>query len=73
MALYCSPKCQTSFESLGPSVQEKKFRINFQDSNCGGHLRFRIEMILAIFDLSHPDTSYQRSCQVTFWFRRSSK
>ena len=33
------------------SIQEKKFKIDFQDGNCGGHLVFPIRMILAIFDL----------------------
>ena len=48
MALYQSPDYQTSSESIGLSVQEKKFNIDFQD---GGHLAFRIRIILAIFDL----------------------
>ena len=48
MALYCSPGNQTSFESTDISVQEKKFKIDFQD---GGHLEFPIRMILATFDL----------------------
>ena len=48
MALYRSPDYQTSFVSIGLSVQEKKFNIDFQD---GGHLGFPIRMILAIFDL----------------------
>ena len=33
----------SSFQSTGLSVQEKKFKIEFQDSNCGGHLVFQIE------------------------------
>ena len=36
------------FESIGLSVQEKKFNIDFQD---GGHLGFPIRIILATFDL----------------------
>ena len=48
MALYHSPDDQTSFKSVGHSVQEKKFNIDFQD---GGHLGFPIRLILAIFDL----------------------
>ena len=36
---------------MGLSIQEKKFKIDFQDGNCGGHLVFPIETILAIFDL----------------------
>ena len=31
MALYGSPDYQMSFESIGFSVQEKKFDIDFQD------------------------------------------
>ena len=48
MALYRSPDYQTSFESVGISVQMKKFNIGFQD---GGHLGFSIRKILATFDL----------------------
>ena len=47
-ALYHSPDYQTSFESIGLSVQEKKFNIDFQD---GGHPGFPIRIILATFDL----------------------
>ena len=36
---------------MGLSVQEKKFKIDVQDSNRGGHLVFPIGTILAIFDL----------------------
>ena len=39
------------FESIAVQVQEKKFKIDFQDGNCGGHLVFLIGAILAIFDL----------------------
>ena len=38
----------TKFESTGLSVQEKKFKINFQD---GCHLGLLMGTILAIFDL----------------------
>ena len=50
MALYCSPDYQTSNESIGLSVQEKKLNVDFQD---GGHLGFPIRTILyiATFDL----------------------
>ena len=48
IALYRSPDYQTSFKSIGLSVQEKKFNIDFQD---GSHLGFLIRMILATFDL----------------------
>ena len=40
-----------SFESIGLSVQKKKGKIDFQDGGHGGHLRFPIGRILAIFDL----------------------
>ena len=39
------------FESIAPLVQEKKFKIDFQDGGHGHHLGFPIEKILAIFDL----------------------
>ena len=48
MAPYRSPEYQTSFESIGLSVQEKNFNIDFQN---GSHLGFQIRMILAFFDL----------------------
>ena len=38
-------------ESIGLSIQEKKQKIDFQDGCHGGHLRFPISTILAIFDL----------------------
>ena len=41
----------TNFESSGLSVQ-KKFRIDFQDGDCGDHLGFPIRTILAIFFIS---------------------
>ena len=46
MALYRSPDYQTSFKSVGLSVQEKKFNTDFQD---GGHLGFPIRTVLATF------------------------
>ena len=36
---------------MGLSIQEKQFKIDFQDGNCGGHIGFPIRTILAIFDL----------------------
>ena len=36
---------------MGLSTQEKKFKIDFQDGNCGNHLGFPIGTILAILDL----------------------
>ena len=41
----------SNFESLGLSIQEKKFKIDFQDGICRRHLGFLIKRILAIFDL----------------------
>ena len=40
----------SSFKSTGPSVLEKKFKIAFQDGDCGDHLRFQIRTSLAIVD-----------------------
>ena len=48
MVQYCSPDYQTSYESIGLLVQEKRFNIDFQDR---GHLGFPIRTILATFDL----------------------
>ena len=42
MALYRSPEHETSFVSVGLSIQEKMFKIVFQDGGCGGLLRFLI-------------------------------
>ena len=36
---------------MGLSIQEKKFKIDFQDGNCGAHLVFPVERILTIIDL----------------------
>ena len=38
----------SSFQSMGLSFQEKKFKIDFQNGNYGGHLGFPIRMILAM-------------------------
>ena len=40
-----------NFESVGFLVQEKKFKIDFQDGGHGDHLGFPIGTILAIFNL----------------------
>ena len=40
-----------SFESVGFLVQEKEFKIDFQDGGHGDHLGFPIGTILAIFNL----------------------
>ena len=50
--LYKTPWCfLPSFKSIGLSVQEKTWKIDFKDSSNGGHLGFPNRMILAIFDL----------------------
>ena len=36
---------------MGLSIQEKKFKIDFQDGNCGVHFVFPIETILTIIYL----------------------
>ena len=41
----------TKFESTGLSVQENKWKIDFQDGCHGAHPGFTISTILAIFDL----------------------
>ena len=67
-------RAQKSLESTDLSVQEKKFNIDFQDGGQGDHLGFQMGIILAIFNVPYPDTSYQVSSQVTFPFgSRSSK
>ena len=43
MVLYRSRDDQTSFESFGLLVQEKKFSIDFQDGEHAGYLGFVIE------------------------------
>ena len=51
--IYKSPKCfLPSFESTGLSVQEKKWKIDFQDGCHGTHPGFTIGMILAIYKSS---------------------
>ena len=54
-----------NFESVGPSVEENKFKIDFQD---GGHLELLIETMFAIFDLQVAliRTSCQVSSQMAF-------
>ena len=45
-----------------PDVQAKKqksiFKMAASAAICGGHLGFPIGMILAMFDLRHPNASY---------------
>ena len=53
------------------SVQEKKRKIDFQE---GGHLWIPIGSIFGYFwSISHPDTFYQVSSQLTFRFTRRSE
>ena len=49
--LQVTPILLIKFQLNWPSIQEKKFKIAFQDGNCGSHLVFPIGTILAIFDL----------------------
>ena len=49
--MYVIPMLPTKFQSVGLSVQEKKWKIDFQDGRHGGHLGFPFGTILAIFDL----------------------
>ena len=63
-----------NFESIALSVQEKKFKADFQDGRHGHNLGFPIATIWAIFlSISHPDASYQVSSQLAFQFRRREK
>ena len=39
------------FESVGLTVQEMKYKIDFQDGRCGGHPEYMTVTILASFDL----------------------
>ena len=62
--IYKSTRCfLPNFKSTGLSVQEKKRNIDFQDGDHSGHLGFTVETSLAIFDLCHPNASYQVSGQ----------
>ena len=50
--IFKSPWCfLPNIKSIGLSVQEKKWRIDFQDGGHGSHLGCTIWMILDIFDL----------------------
>ena len=50
--------------------EEKNWKIDFQDGHHGGHLRFPIATIFAIFDLRHLNASYQVWSQLASRFRR---
>ena len=45
-----------SFELIGLSVQQKKFKTDLQDGGQGGYLEFPFGMILAVFYLQVPLT-----------------
>ena len=60
-----------SFESIGLSVQEKKFKIDIQDGSHGGHLGFQVEMILAIFCLQVALILLQSFESIDLHFRSS--
>ena len=61
-----------NFESIALLVQEKKFKTDFQDGNCGRHLVFPIRIILAIFDLQVTSMTLTKF-QVKWRFRSSEK
>ena len=63
-----------NFESIALSVQEKKFKTDFQDGRHGCNLGFPIGTTLATFiSTSHPNASYQFSNQLALWFRKISE
>ena len=63
-----------NFESIALSVQEKKFKTDFQGGRHGCNLEFPIATILSYFlSTSHPHASYQVSSQMAFQFRRREK
>ena len=48
-----------SFKSIGLSLQEMKFKIDFQDGHLGSHVGFLIKVILAFFFICRsPNISY---------------
>ena len=56
------------------SIQEKKFKVDFQDGNCGSYLGFPIRTILAVsLSTSYLDDFYQFSNELAFWFMRRSE
>ena len=66
------PRCfLPSFKSNGISVQEKKWKLDFQD---GGHLLiFDRKHFNNVWSTSHPNVSYQVSCKLAFRFRRRNE
>ena len=68
--LQATPILPMNFESIALSVQQKKFKIDFQDGRHGRNLWFPIRTIWAMFwSKSHSDASYQVSSQLAFQFR----
>ena len=70
--IYKSSRCfLPSFKSIGLLVQEKKWKIDFQDGGYCGHLGFPIGKILAIFGLQvtwmFPTKSIGLSVQERKW------
>ena len=57
---------------MGLSIQERKFKIDFQDGNCG-NLDFWSDDLNYFLSTSHLDDSYQVSSQLAFCFRRRSE
>ena len=69
--IYKSPRCfLSSFMPIGLSVQEKKRKIDSQDSSHGGHLEFPIRTILDLQVTLMLSTMIR---QLAFWFRRRSE
>ena len=69
---YRSPDYQTSFESVGLSVQEKKLYLDFQDGSYCGHLGFPVRMSLATFD-PHVTSILQMKFPVSWSFGSEEK
>ena len=71
-SLYRSPDYQTSLESIGNLVQEKKFKTDSQHGCYGDHLGFLIGTILTSFDLQGPPILPIILSQLAFPFKRRS-
>ena len=61
-----------NFESIALSVQEKKFKTDFQDGRHAIGISYRNNLSYFL-STSHPDASYQVSSQLAFQFRRREK
>ena len=59
-----------SFDSIGLSVQAKKFLIHFQNDGYSGRFGFPLRTILASFDLQVIPLLHIVSMQLAFRFRR---